>query len=342
MHNKYILDKSHELKNIVNQHLIKLRHLGVKFNLLQPFGIAILNINLRNYNFIPKSLINILENIMSYEGFIVFKNQGILTGDQQVNASKLWGANEIHSTHSVHPKAPNKHIFRLSNNTNEGILGVGPQWHNDGSFLRDVFSHVGYHIIKKQIGGGTEFCLLNYPYLLLSDSEKERWSRLISVNCNSGVLHPLIHLHPISGQKCLWLHLGMTGAILEYNKNHKNFRLLNHTELVNIMNRYNNLLNFGFKSNYKYSQQFLYEKGDIVFIDNFSLSHRAMTKSHEPFHKNNDLRILHRTTIKSKYNFDPPYNLPYYFDINKKPTNNGVWKMDGSGFIWSDNIRIQN
>ena len=60
----------------------------------------------------------------------------------------------MHSTHGVHPEAPNRHIFRLANDRSVGILGVGPQWHNDGSFERAVFSHVGYHIVRVAEGGG--------------------------------------------------------------------------------------------------------------------------------------------------------------------------------------------
>ena len=33
-----------------------------------------------------------------------------------------------------------------SNQDREGIVGPGAEWHNDGSFLTDVFSHAGYHI----------------------------------------------------------------------------------------------------------------------------------------------------------------------------------------------------
>ncbi len=33
-----------------------------------------------------------------------------------------------------------------SNQDREGIVGPGAEWHNDGSFLPDVFSHAGYHI----------------------------------------------------------------------------------------------------------------------------------------------------------------------------------------------------
>lgn len=73
-------------------------------------------------------------------------------------ASEYWGGRRIHSTHGVHPAAPNEHIFRLSNDPNHGILGVGPQWHNDGSFELKTFSHVGYHIVRvPENGGDTHF-----------------------------------------------------------------------------------------------------------------------------------------------------------------------------------------
>ena len=32
-----------------------------------------------------------------------------------MQASEYWGGRAMHSTHGVHPKAPNKHIFRLAN-----------------------------------------------------------------------------------------------------------------------------------------------------------------------------------------------------------------------------------
>jgi hypothetical protein len=35
------------------------------------------------------------------------------------------------------------------------------------------------------------------------------------VNATSGVLHPLVHKHPITGKTVLFLHLGMTGAVIE-------------------------------------------------------------------------------------------------------------------------------
>eukprot|EP00961_Rhodomonas_salina_P249314 3369987-Rhodomonas_salina.3 len=32
--------------------------------------------------------------------------------------------------------------------SSEGIVGPGAEWHCDGSFLEDVFSHAGYHIVQ--------------------------------------------------------------------------------------------------------------------------------------------------------------------------------------------------
>ena len=99
-----------------------------------------------------------VEAEMASRGFLVFSGQGILSGEEQVQCSKFWGAQEMHSTHGVHPQAPNRHIFRLSNDNSVGITGVGPQWHNDGSFEANIFSHVGYHIIRvPEQGGDTEF-----------------------------------------------------------------------------------------------------------------------------------------------------------------------------------------
>ena len=59
---------------------------------------------------------------MAHRGFLVFKGQGVLSPDEQIRASELWGGREIHSTHGVHPATPdgNKHVFRLSNDRRHG------------------------------------------------------------------------------------------------------------------------------------------------------------------------------------------------------------------------------
>ena len=64
----------------------------------------------------------------------------------------------------------------------------------------------------------------------------------MSVNSNGGVLHPVVHKHPISGRKSIYLHLGMTGAVLELKPDEKEkqdqIRLLTQREMETLFNRY--------------------------------------------------------------------------------------------------------
>ncbi|CAE8585409.1 unnamed protein product, partial [Polarella glacialis] len=120
---------------------------GITLEAIQPMGARVSGMVLK-FPYPPAAVLEALQAEMAARGFLVFAGQGVLTGDEQVKASELWGGRKIHSTHGVHPKAPNEHIFRLSNDQNVGTKGVGPQWHNDGSFEEGVFSHVGYHIVR--------------------------------------------------------------------------------------------------------------------------------------------------------------------------------------------------
>lgn len=85
---------------------------------------------------------------MAHVGVLVFRGQGLLSPSEQIAASALFGAGKLHSTHGEHAKAGSEHIFRLSSTSSEGIVGPGAEWHCDGSFLEDVFSHAGYHIVQ--------------------------------------------------------------------------------------------------------------------------------------------------------------------------------------------------
>jgi len=319
---------------------------GIKLTALEPLGGRVLGLDLRGK---PPSdeILKALECEMACRGFLVFEGQGVLSGDEQCHASEFWGGRELNSTHGVHPKAPNRHIFRLSNDSNVGINGVGPQWHNDGSFLEDVFSHVGYHIVRvPENGGDTAFSHLGAAFDMLPSEKQEFWSRLVSVNATSGVLHPVVHSHPISNRRSVYLHLGMTGGVMEKLRDNDGFRLLEHEELVELFHDYNNLLNAGFTENaQRYSMSYSYQEGDCIFIDNLAIAHRASEQAHMDPSKQG-LRILHRTTIKPPQPFLPPFGLPGTItrDILQAAnrSGDGVFVAGGLGFRWDENIRMQN
>ena len=318
---------------------------SAKLEPLDPIGASVYGIDLKQPQ--PSQIvIDALEGEMANRGFLVFKQQDELTSDELVEATKWWGAHEMHSTHGVHPATPSgpnmRHIFRLSNDRNHGILGVGPQWHNDGSFEAAPFSHVAYHIIRAaEQGGGTHFCHQGAAFDQLSVKDQEYWSRLTSVNSNSGVVHPVVHEHPINGRKSVWLHMGMTGAVIERTEDGA-FRLLNQKEMKKLFQQYTALMSDGVEQQ-TYGIPYEYEQGDVVFIDNYAVGHRASPEAHQPASKQG-LRILHRTTGRAPFDgFEPKFGLPQYFDIHgPHPFGDGVWIGGGIGFRFDESLHFQN
>lgn len=329
---------------------------GLKVRELEPLGVEIYGADVRTR--LPEPVIEALEVEMANRGFIVFKHQTDLSPDELVEASKWWGAREIHSTHGVHPATPgrNRHIFRCSNDSRHGILGVGPQWHNDGSFEAATFSHSAYYMARApERGGGTHFAHQGAAFDVLPKEKQEFWERLVSVNSASSVTHPIVHTHPISGRKSVWLHLGMTGAVIErlpddeltldqlktMSASADKFRLLNEDAMKALFNDYNDLLNESFDGGY--GIRYHYDTGDLLFIDNWAVAHRASPEAHLPAEQQG-LRIMDRVTIKARQNLAPHFGLPQYINMaGPHPFNkDGVWQAGGVGFRWKDDIRMQN
>ena len=310
---------------------------------LDPLGAEVRGIDLSAQDAPPHEVIEALEQEMAKRGFLVFKNDMPLEADDFLRASCWWGGKELHSTHGVHPATPkgNRHIFRLSNDQRHGIPGVGPQWHNDGSFNPDTFSHSGYHIIRPaEKGGGTYFAHQGAAYDALPKDRQAYWSRLASVNSSSGVVHPVVHEHPISKRKCIWLHLGMTGAVIEKLPDEEAFRLLTADELTQLCHEYNDILNAGLE--HGYAAEFEYQENDCVFIDNLAVAHRAAPGAHLPAEEQG-LRIMHRSTVRGTQDLAPSFGLPQHVDIHgPNPLDDGVWQGGGIGFRWEDGIPMQN
>src|SRR6056297_310368 len=278
---------------------------GGKIVPLDPIGAAVHGIDLSAENPPPSEVVEALEREMARRGFLVFKSEQQISPDDFLRASAWWGGKALHSTHGVHPATPggNKHIFRLSNDRRHGIPGVGPQWHNDGSFNADTFSHAGYHIVRPaEKGGGTWFAHQGGAYDALPAERQEFWNRLSSVNSASGAVHPAVHEHPISGQRSLWLHLGMTGAVIEKLPYEDGFRLLDSEELKQLCHEYRDVLEAGFDDGYAIAYE--YEENDCIFIDNLAVAHRASPQAHLPAEEQG-LRIMHRSTVRGVSDLAP-------------------------------------
>ncbi|WP_235937143.1 TauD/TfdA dioxygenase family protein [Vreelandella azerica] len=349
-------DTSSTIPAIDPVHLSLLEQHGLTATELEPLGIEIRGADVRSA--LPEAVIKALEVEMAQRGFIVFKHQTELSANELVEASKWWGAGEIHSTHGVHPATPdmNRDIFRCSNDDRYGILGVGPQWHNDGSFEAAIFSHSAYYMARApEHGGGTHFAHQGAAFDSLPEEKQAYWERLVSVNSASGVSHPVVHTHPISGRKSVWLHLGMTGAVIErlpedgvpieelqrQPADVAQMRLLNADELKQLFNDYNDLLNASFDKGY--GIRYHYDTGDLLYVDNWALAHRAAPEAHMSAEQQG-LRIMDRVTVKAKQNLAPHFGLPQHINLaGPHPFNHdGIWQAGGIGFRWKDDIPMQN
>jgi len=314
---------------------------GGTLEALDPIGAVVDGIDLAGPPPDP-SVIRALELEMAARGFLVFRRDTPLEPEAFLRASCWWGGRQLHSTHSVHPATPggNPHLFRLSNDERHGIPGVGPQWHNDGSFLPETFSHAGYHIVRPaERGGGTAFAHQGAAHDALPPERQAFWARLSSVNSNNGVVHPAVHAHPITGRRCVWLHLGMTGAVIERHAEENAYRLLDAQELTQLCHEYNDALNAGHQRGY--ASVWEYSENDCVFIDNLAVAHRAMPEAHLPASEQG-LRIMHRSTVKGIAPLAPE-GLPQIVDIHApNPAGSGVWQGGGIGFRWEDGIPMRN
>ena len=91
---------------------------------------------------------------VSKHRILVFRNQSGITPQKHLEISQWFG--ELESTFYDHPKSPDRDIFRVSNDRNEGCTGVGRTgWHIDGSFQHAPFTHSLYHIISVPEKGDT-------------------------------------------------------------------------------------------------------------------------------------------------------------------------------------------
>ena len=87
----------------------------------------------------------------------------------------------------------------------------------------------------------------------------------------------------------------------------RQYRLLEHAELSELMLDFHKLLNGGLPQNGgQYAVSHRYSVGDCIFIDNLAIAHRASLQAHTPA-STQGLRILHRSTVKAMQPFAPPY-----------------------------------
>ena len=202
-------------------------------------------------------------------------------------------------------------IFVVSNiRENDQYIGAhdaGMFWHSDGPFLRQPHGPSALHALEvpTQDGralGDTEFTSTAAAYEALPATMKNRLDGLLAVQSLSrrfdlakagGVqassatqqsrsqeveaVHPVVRVHPVTGQKCLYVSEGYTTRILGIPENESSELIAELT--AHVVDR---------RFRYVHS----WRVHDLVMWDNCSTQHKATFDYKLP-----QRRLMHRTTL---------------------------------------------
>lgn len=224
---------------------------------------------------------------------LIFKNQGIVSGERHVEISKWFG--DLESTFYKHPRSPHPDVFRVSNNEEEGCTNVGRTgWHIDGSFMTEPFKFSLYHMVAVPKSGDTAFVPLTKLIESLQPDVRARWERLYMVSDRRlKLIHPLIYSHPVTKKPTLCFHLGMTDAFA-WDAGTDKERITEWPETKHILTEIHQEIE---KNNRELVYSHKWEQGDFIISDNLAVGHEATPETQLPVSQVG-LRILHRTTVK--------------------------------------------
>ncbi|HEX7969721.1 MAG TPA: TauD/TfdA family dioxygenase [Stellaceae bacterium] len=166
-------------------------------------------------------------------------------------------------------------IVRVSNRQEQGHLNVGQYWHSDGAYLADPTAISIHHVVIATEDGHTLYTDLAAAYARLSPEEARRLSRL-RTRSQTGVTHPLVVTHPVTGRRSLYVNLDPAAAIIGESGE----------EAAGALELLRGHLD---REGTCYRHQ--WRSGDMIVVDNFAVAHHATPADPRA------LRVLHRTAI---------------------------------------------
>lgn len=257
---------------------------------LPQFGAEVRGVDLNEE--VPTDVMEAIKRDAYKHRLLLFKGQGIVSAERQVEISKWFG--EIESRpFSKHPASPHPDVFRVSNVRSEGCTGVGRTgWHIDGSFMDCPYQISLYHMHAVPKKGPTTFLPLADVIGRMPPEQRAKWERLwMCSDRRSGPVHPVIYKHPRTGLPTMCLHLGMTGAFL-WDKGTMKQRFAEGHEAEVLLAEQEELLLRNKDLVYTHD----WKEGDFLITDNLALAHEAAPETQYPVQEVG-LRVLHRTTV---------------------------------------------
>jgi taurine dioxygenase len=238
-------------------------------------------------------------------GLLAFKDQA-LSPEQQVEFSRRFGELEVHLLKQYnHPE--HEEVFVLSNIVVDGkpigIADGGSYWHSDLAFQTRPAMATMLNAKEIPAGAGdTLFINMYQAWEELGDDWKQKLAPLRAIHryrafekngsrgtkiqltdaqkeATPDVVHPVVRTHPETGQKCLFVHPGMTAEILGVSEGESD-------EILDML--------FQHCTDERFVMRYKWNVGDVVIWDNRCTMHSATTRELPPEMR----RLIYRTTIR--------------------------------------------
>lgn len=280
---------------------VKNAHPDIRVNMLPDIGVECFGVDLRKP--LDRDTAAFLEANMAVHGLVCFRGQGVLSGEEQIDATCNFGTRRVFSMHAIHKEAVHTEVMRMSNHEEVGFTNNGGGWHHDGNNEAQPYGHVSYHIVSVPKKGQTRFAHTGAAAdaLMRNPQIARIASQLLMVNSHSGTVKPLLYKHPVTQRISLMALTGQVGAVLRMKKGEPP-KALRPAAVAAILP----YIHAAFDDSPETAhvrREHQWEEGDIVITDNLTVAHSAGAGAHDPS-PDNGLRILHRVTIQGSYKFD--------------------------------------
>ncbi|SRR5258708_2608494 len=166
-------------------------------------------------------------------------------------------------------------IFRVSNRKEHGHLNIGRYWHSDGAYIEEPTAVTIHHIVVPTGDGDTLYTGLANAYERLAPAARASVSGM-KTRAQTGVVHPLVKPHPVTGRIGLYVNLDPAAIIIDGNGQENG----DMREFIGL-----HLSREGTFYRHRWRE------GDMVVVDNFAVAHHATEVASAA------LRVLHRTSI---------------------------------------------
>lgn len=239
--------------------------------------------NLQNIALVSPSQIKQLKKLILSHPVIIIRTKRKWNEKEQICFTEKFGELDTPVIYSTLNPSDREVRKRWPNAQLSGL-----QWHSDRSYMHRPPHLSFFQMIEKPPNGNeTLFVNLIEAYQELGTDTVKKWKNYVISYANDDVKHPLLWIHPYSGNKSIYFDFRFASKIIDNDQSNGKLKLVDTNQ---VMGKLENL----FSETTIYNHQ--WQKGDLLIVDNYASAHKANIG---PCHQTS--RVIFRTSTKGVY-----------------------------------------